>query len=134
VRPPAFVVLGFAVVVAFASVFSACGGKGGAMCGRATLDESMPGGCRAASRLLLCPADDGTACGCVTNEQSCPECPRFRGAGCFSACSNHEYAVECGSEPPADAGPVVVYDDPPPGCQLVGRGSVSLAAYCCPCE
>lgn len=103
------------------------------MCGGETLGEGMPGGCRAARQLLVCPVENGLSCGCVTNEQSCPECPSFRGTACFNACGKHEYAVECGTSG-ADAGPVVVYDDPPPGCQLIAQGSLAAAAYCCPCE
>jgi hypothetical protein len=133
-RAIAVLIFGCAAVVALASGFAACGSNSGGACGRVALGEGMPAGCHAGRALLLCPADDGFACGCVTDEQSCPECPRFRGVGCFNACNGDQYAVECGAAPSADAGPVVVYDDPPPGCQLAARGSTTIAAYCCPCE
>jgi hypothetical protein len=112
---------------------AACGGGGAApKCNRPELGDG-PGACRAARALLVCPAGDGLACGCVSDAQSCPECPTVSHATCQNTCTSHEYAVECGT-PSADAGPVVVYDEPPQGCQLVARSGGSRTAYCCPCE
>lgn len=128
-------VVAFLCAAAATTPFLACGSKsGGAQCGHGTVDEGMPGDCRAARALLVCPLGDGFSCGCVTDAQSCPECPTFRGTGCQNACDANEFAVECGATPTADAGPVVVYDDPPPGCHLAAQGSGALSAYCCPCE
>lgn len=123
-----------AAVVALLCV-AACGSgnKSGAMCGRGSVSEGMPGSCRTASTLLVCPAGDGFDCGCVTDAQSCPDCPVFRG-GCYNACDPDEFAVECGAPPSADAGAVVVFDDPPPTCRFVGGGGGARSAYCCPCD
>lgn len=114
---------------------AACGGKGAAQCKRAsTLDGTEPTSCRSGAALLVCPADQGGFCACVTDEQSCPACAaRFHGVVCRNECAADEYAVECGASSVADAGPVVVFEDPPPNCHVVGLGAGTKTVYCCPC-
>jgi hypothetical protein len=122
-----------ALVSALSMTSAACGGGGSApMCTRPELGDG-PGACRAARALLYCATGDGLACGCVTDAQSCPECPSSGRVACQNACASREYAVECGAAV-ADAGPVVIYDDPPQGCQLIASSCGARAAYCCPCR
>jgi hypothetical protein len=109
-----------------------CGGKSN-QCTRATLGDAASTACRASRAILICPSPNGFECGCVTDEQSCPDCPFFHGSVCRNVCESDEYAVECGART-SDAGPVVVYDDPPPGCAQVARGAGTLTFYCCPCR
>src|SRR5262245_5020667 len=104
---------------------AACGGKDAPQCTRAsTVGGTDSPSCRAARALLFCPTVEGAFCACVTDEESCADCPpRFHGVVCESQCGSDQYAVECSASSSADAGPVVVVDDPPPGCHVIAIGA-----------
>jgi hypothetical protein len=123
------------VLICAAALAPSCsdGDTGGGQCTHPPVGDGTAGSCRPARALLTCPIGDGLGCGCVTNLQSCPECPTIPRLSCRNVCGSHEYAVECG-EPLDDSGPVVVFDPPPRGCQLAAQSAGTRAAYCCPCD
>jgi hypothetical protein len=122
-------------LICAAALASSCsdGGEGG-MCSHEPVGDGSPGSCRAARALLSCPSSAGFDCGCVTDVQSCPECPTIPRLSCRNVCDSSEYAVECGEPLNPDVGAVVVFDPPPRGCHLAAQSSGTRAAYCCPCD
>jgi hypothetical protein len=123
------------VLLAVCLAVAGCGGKAANQCGRAaSVEDAGPGACVAANALLSCVTPAGTDCRCLSDNGSCPGCGPETRAICHDECLPTEYAARCGDGPTADASFVVVYDDPPPGCRLIGLGNGLASAYCCPCQ